>query len=70
LAGSIWSSNPERAAGLAAELQCGTVWINQHLTILPVAPISGWKSSGLGVENGQQGLFAFTQLQTVEISRA
>jgi acyl-CoA reductase-like NAD-dependent aldehyde dehydrogenase len=65
LAGSIWSGDPARAAALAGELQCGTVWINQHLAIIPQAPIAGWKWSGVGVENGVHGLLAFTQFQTV-----
>ena len=68
LAGSIWSGDPARAADLAGALECGTVWINQHLTIMPIAPICGWKNSGLGVENGELGLLSFTQLQTVEVA--
>lgn len=68
LAGSIWSADPARAAALSSHMQCGTVWINQHLTIMPIAPINGWKQSGLGVENGVEGLAAFSQFQTVEIA--
>jgi acyl-CoA reductase-like NAD-dependent aldehyde dehydrogenase len=69
LSGSIWSARPERAAELASELECGTVWINQHLAILPNAPFGGAKWSGLGVENGPWGLLGFTELQTVNIAR-
>ena len=64
LSGSIWSSNVARARELAGELDCGTVWINQHLTVIPAAPVSGHKWSGLGIEHGIAGLLEFTQIQT------
>ena len=70
LSGSVWSSKPERAAELAGHLECGTSWVNQHLAILPNAPFGGAKWSGIGVENGPWGLLGFTELQTVNISKA
>ena len=69
LGGSIWSGDRKRAAAFAAELDCGTVWINQHLTVLPAAPIGGHKWSGIGVENGRWGLLSFMEIQTVEIPK-
>jgi len=69
LSGSIWSARPERAAELAPEMECGTVWINQHLAILPNAPFGGAKWSGIGVENGPWGLLGFTELQVVNVAR-
>jgi acyl-CoA reductase-like NAD-dependent aldehyde dehydrogenase len=65
LSGSLWSANVERACSMAGQLECGTVWINQHLTVIPSAPIAGHKWSGIGVENGLAGLLEFTQVQTV-----
>lgn len=65
LSGSIWSSDAARARALAPELDCGTVWINQHLTVVPAAPAAGHKWSGVGVEGGRAGLLEFTQVQTV-----
>jgi len=70
LSGSVWSSKPERAAELAGQLECGTAWVNQHLAILPSTPFGGAKWSGIGVENGPWGLLGFTELQTVNISKA
>jgi len=70
LSGSVWSSKPERAAEVAGHLECGTAWVNQHLAILPNAPFGGAKWSGIGVENGPWGLLGFTELQTVNISKA
>ncbi len=67
LSGSVWSGNTQRAAAIAHRLDCGTVWINQHLVVAPHVPVGGMKSSGIGVENGPWGLLAFTEIQTVEI---
>lgn len=69
LAGSVWSADRRRAEAVASELDCGTVWINQHLTVLPSAPVGGHKWSGIGVENGPWGLLGFTEIQTVEIPK-
>ena len=69
LSGSVWSSDAERAAAVAGRLECGTAWINQHLSILPDAPFGGVKWSGIGVENGPWGLLGFTDLQTVHIAK-
>lgn len=65
LSGSLWSADPARARALASQLDCGTVWINQHLVVVPASPIAGHKWSGLGVENGGLGLLELTQVQTV-----
>jgi acyl-CoA reductase-like NAD-dependent aldehyde dehydrogenase len=69
LSGSVWSSDPQRAADIAGRLECGTAWVNQHLDILPTAPFGGAKWSGIGVENGKWGLLGFTELQVVDIAK-
>lgn len=70
LGGSIWSADPQRAAGLAQRLECGTVWVNEHGAIQPDAPFGGVKQSGIGVEFGQHGLAEYTSIQTVKIMKA
>jgi acyl-CoA reductase-like NAD-dependent aldehyde dehydrogenase len=69
LSGSVWSANTERARSLASQLDCGTVWINQHLVVVPASPVAGHKWSGIGVENGSVGLLEFTQVQTLSMPR-
>jgi acyl-CoA reductase-like NAD-dependent aldehyde dehydrogenase len=69
LSGSVWSGDVQRAAEIAAHLECGTAWVNQHLQIVPHAPFGGAKWSGLGVENGHWGLYGFTETQTVNIAK-
>lgn len=68
LSGSVWGKE-ERALELGARMECGTLWINQHMTILPHAPLTGTKLSGLGVANGHWGLAAFSELRTVQVAR-
>ncbi|WP_202131755.1 aldehyde dehydrogenase family protein [Aurantiacibacter rhizosphaerae] len=65
LGGSVWSSDTEAAKAVAQRLECGTVWINQHGMIRPDAPFGGTKMSGIGVEFGQEGLHAYTDIQTM-----
>jgi acyl-CoA reductase-like NAD-dependent aldehyde dehydrogenase len=54
---------------VAAQIEAGTVWINQHLAIIPQAPIAGVKWSGVGVENGRLGLESYTDIQTISIAK-
>ena len=63
LSGSVWSGDLDRAAAVAAQLECGTAWVNAHLALAPHQPFGGFKWSGLGVENGPWGLDAFTEIQ-------
>ncbi|MEM9579000.1 MAG: aldehyde dehydrogenase family protein [Pseudomonadota bacterium] len=67
LGGSIWSSDLERAKALAVRLECGTVWINRHGPLNPMAPFGGVKQSGIGVEFGTEGLAENTEIQVIHI---
>ena len=69
LSGSVWSADPDRAAAVAARLECGTAFVNDHLTLQPYIPFGGMKWSGMGVENGPWGLAEFTALQVLYRSR-
>lgn len=69
LSGSVWSADPDRATAVAAELECGTAWINTHAILPPHVPFSGAKQSGLGVANGVDGLISFTEPQVVHRAR-
>jgi acyl-CoA reductase-like NAD-dependent aldehyde dehydrogenase len=70
LSGSVWGADTERAAAVAAQLECGTAWVNTHLALSPEQPFGGFKWSGIGVENGPWGLAEFTEFQVVHRSKA
>lgn len=69
LGGSVWSSDPVKAAQVALRLECGTAWVNEHGAIQPDAPFGGVKQSGLGVEFGHYGLEEYTNIQTLKVSK-
>ena len=69
LSGSVWGADTNRAADVAAQLECGTAWVNTHLALAPQQPFGGFKWSGIGVENGPWGLAEFCELQVVYRSK-
>jgi acyl-CoA reductase-like NAD-dependent aldehyde dehydrogenase len=70
LSGSVWGADAERAAAVAAELECGTAWVNTHIALAPHQPFGGFKWSGVGVENGPWGLAAFSEVQVRYCSKS
>ena len=69
LGASVWSSDVDRAAAIAAELDAGTTWVNQHLKLEPDVPFGGQKQSGVGRELGIWGLEEFCELQVLSVKR-
>lgn len=69
LGASVWADNLDDAAKIAARIESGTVWINQHGAIHPMVPFGGIKDSGYGVEFGIDGLKAVTQPQVISIKK-
>ncbi len=69
LGASVWSSNLAEAEKVASQIESGTVWINQHCALDPAVPFPAHKQSGLGVEGGREGLYAYTALQTFNIAK-
>lgn len=65
LGGSIWSRDVDAARRLAARLECGSVWVNNHGAIRPDAPFGGVKQSGIGVEFAALGLAECTTVQVI-----
>ena len=65
LGGSVWSRDIALATKVAHRMECGSVWINKHGMIQPNAPFGGVKSSGIGVEFGEEGLTEYTDVQVL-----
>lgn len=69
LGASVWSSDLAKANTVAARLEAGTVWINQHGMIHPMVPFGGIKGSGYGVEFGTEGLKGVTRPKVISIKK-
>ncbi len=69
LGASVWSNDLDEAQKVAAQLEAGTVWINQHGAIHPFVPFGGVKQSGYGVEFGIEGLKAVTVPKVISIKK-
>ena len=61
LCGSVWTADPAAAERVGGKLVCGYVWVNDHgATRLDLrAPFGGMKQSGMGREQGIEGVRAF-----------
>ncbi len=64
LSGSVWGPDPEHAKDIARRIRSGNVAVNQH-TLDPAGPFGGFKQSGIGRENGVEGIDPYVELQTI-----
>ena len=69
LGGSVWSADTDKATEMAARLETGSAWVNQHFNLSPFLPFGGVKESGMGVENGPWGLAEFTSTQVLNVKK-
>jgi acyl-CoA reductase-like NAD-dependent aldehyde dehydrogenase len=67
LCGSVWTADPGAANRVGAKLVCGYVWVNDHgaprLDLR--APFGGMKQSGMGREQGIEGVRAFQDTRAI-----
>jgi aldehyde dehydrogenase (NAD+) len=64
LAGSVWTTNVPRGIEVASKVRTGTYGINWY-AFDPGSPFGGYKNSGIGRENGPEGVEHFCQLKSV-----
>ena len=60
LCASVWGDDEDQIAATSVALEAGTVYINTHAELNPLVPFGGLKSSGMGVQFGEEGLRTFT----------
>ncbi len=65
LAGVVWTSNLDTAHRVAAEVNCGTMWVNCWFMRDLRAPFGGTKDSGIGREGGRYSEELFTEAKSV-----
>ena len=64
LAGSVWTTNVPHGIEISEKIRTGTYAINWY-AFDPCCPFGGYKNSGIGRENGPEGVEHFTQQKSV-----
>jgi betaine-aldehyde dehydrogenase len=64
LAGSVWTQDVDRGYEIAKQVRTGTYGINWYAFDMG-SPFGGYKCSGIGREDGPEGLSAFCELKSV-----
>jgi aldehyde dehydrogenase (NAD+) len=64
LAGTVWSTDDERATGVARAVRTGSIGINDYQLDMR-SPFGGVKASGLGRELGPEGLEAYRIVKSI-----
>ena len=65
LAASVWTQDVKRAERMARAIQAGTVWINDHITMVSELPHGGLKQSGFGKDMSHYALEDYTVVKHV-----
>jgi acyl-CoA reductase-like NAD-dependent aldehyde dehydrogenase len=67
LCASIWTADADAATRLGGQLECGYVWVNDHgaARLDLRAPFGGMKHSGMGREQGIEGVRAFQDTRSI-----
>jgi acyl-CoA reductase-like NAD-dependent aldehyde dehydrogenase len=67
LAASVFTSDIGRAMRVAKAIQFGTVWINEHFTMVSEMPHGGFKESGYGKDQSMYAVEDYTVVKHVMI---
>lgn len=68
LSASVWTRDLSTMHRLAAGIKAGTIWGNCNAKVDPALPFGGYKQSGVGREQGADGIRAYMETKTVMIA--
>jgi aldehyde dehydrogenase (NAD+) len=68
LAAGIVTNDIQQAHQTAADLEAGTVWVNQYNDFPAGMPFGGYKQSGIGRERSEETMEHYTQTKSIDIS--
>jgi len=68
LSGSVSSGSEERALAVARRIRTGTIGVNGSQWFHVDTPFGGYKQSGLGRENGEQGFEEYLETKVIGVS--
>jgi len=69
LSGSVWTKDTKRGAEIAARLEVGTAWVNQHRVTSAFVPFGGAKESGLGRTYSSLGLKSYMEPEVISVAK-
>jgi acyl-CoA reductase-like NAD-dependent aldehyde dehydrogenase len=69
LGASVWGADLEAVQRIGAQLQAGTVWLNEIHQYSPHQAFGGHKQSGIGCENSLHGLMEYTNWHTITLNK-
>ena len=70
LAAGLWTANMKQALRMSDLLEAGSVWVNTYRDVSYTTPFGGYKKSGIGRENGVEGIREYLQTKAVWLSTA
>jgi acyl-CoA reductase-like NAD-dependent aldehyde dehydrogenase len=68
LSGSLWTRDIGRAIRVSREIRSGLLSVNSDSSSYLQAPFGGYRHSGIGKEQGLDGLLDFTEVKNVYVS--
>jgi len=69
LGASVWGGDLQAVERIGAQLDAGTVWLNEIHQYGPDQAFGGHKQSGIGCENSLHGLMEYTNWTTVTLNK-